>query len=306
MNNIDINPEILNKINLIFKNVFNEVLDLDYRVDKYLLTKIEEKRNKISNLLNILRSIESSIYQVETSLREAQIKNERNIHMANKVTYIVNDLLHFHAKLSRLIDEKRQIEFEIEESKKRLYSYEKNLEQAKSNRKKLELKSSNLLERTSNKIYSIQKSTTLYQNTKMQDVTNNISNFINHKQNENYTLENTNNEHYNNDIQIDDLNFKLNYENNIFEIFIPKIEKKFFIKHKNSEIVVLNNDNSIINSIEIHYFQLLENVLLKLKSNKIKVWVNEKSEIDIYHNYGYIKNGIVTKEGVEMIWEKNE
>ena len=51
MNNIDINPEILNKINLIFKNVFNEVFDLDYRVDKYLLTKIEEKRNKISNLL---------------------------------------------------------------------------------------------------------------------------------------------------------------------------------------------------------------------------------------------------------------
>ena len=47
MNNIDINPEILNKINLIFKNVFNEVFDLDYRVDKYLLTKIEEKRNKI-------------------------------------------------------------------------------------------------------------------------------------------------------------------------------------------------------------------------------------------------------------------
>ena len=127
MNNIDINPEILNKINLIFKNVFNKVSDLDYYVDKYLLTKIEEKRNKISNLLNILRSIESSIYQVETSLREAQIKNERNIHMANKVTYIVNDLLHFHAKLSRLIDEKRQIEFEIEESKKRLYSYEKNL-----------------------------------------------------------------------------------------------------------------------------------------------------------------------------------
>ena len=34
MNNIDINPEILNKINLIFKNVFNEVFDLDYRVDK--------------------------------------------------------------------------------------------------------------------------------------------------------------------------------------------------------------------------------------------------------------------------------
>ena len=86
MNNIDINPEILNKINLIFKNVFNEVFDLDYYVDKYLLTKIEEKRNKISNLLNILRSIESSIYQVETSLREVQIKNERNIHMANKVT----------------------------------------------------------------------------------------------------------------------------------------------------------------------------------------------------------------------------
>lgn len=72
------------------------------------------------------------------------------------------------------------------------------------------------------------------------------------------------------------MNFKLNYENNIFEIFIPKIEKEIFIKHKNSEIVVLNNDNSIINSIEIHYFQLLENVLLKLKSNKIKVWVNEK------------------------------
>ena len=51
MNNIDINPEILNKINLIFKNVFNKVSDLDYYVDKYLLTKIEEKRRTICKFI---------------------------------------------------------------------------------------------------------------------------------------------------------------------------------------------------------------------------------------------------------------